>query len=171
MQVREEPVIIMAEDVSVSEETLTSALTQMVNLGKVLLQKAKQEAEDSLEKFVPYKITTLLGLIKAGADLYKSIGVKKKSEAEDVWKKFYHHAEVRDQVEELLQLESEWDSFLESVDRDLQTSDGQLSGGKTADSLSPDTPFTDGRTGKSVTLGQYLDQGQKPLLVLIRHFG
>lgn len=78
---------------------------------------------------------------------------------------------MREQVEELLQLESEWDSFLESVDQALQTTDGQLSGGKMVDSLSPDTPFTDGRSGKSVTLGQYLSQGQKLLLVLIRHFG
>ncbi|KAM7368421.1 hypothetical protein PAMP_014643 [Pampus punctatissimus] len=33
----------MAEDVS--EETLTDGLTLLVNLGKVLLQSAKQEAE------------------------------------------------------------------------------------------------------------------------------
>uniref|UniRef100_A0A8C3GB44 Selenoprotein L n=1 Tax=Cyclopterus lumpus TaxID=8103 RepID=A0A8C3GB44_CYCLU len=67
-------------------------------------------------------------------------------------------------------VQREWDSFLESVDRGLQTTDRQLSGGKIADSLSPDTPFTDGRSGESVTLGKYLGQGQKPLLVLIRHF-
>uniref|UniRef100_A0A4W6ES13 Selenoprotein L n=1 Tax=Lates calcarifer TaxID=8187 RepID=A0A4W6ES13_LATCA len=73
----------------------------------------------------------------------------KKSEAEAVWQKSYH----------------EWDSFLESVDRDLQTTDGQLSGVKSADSLSPETPFTDGRSGKSVTLGDYLGQGQKLLLL------
>ncbi|KAI3364491.1 hypothetical protein L3Q82_011272, partial [Scortum barcoo] len=121
----------------------------------------------SLENFVPYKITTLFGLITAGADFYKSIGVKKKSDAEATWQKFYHHAAVREQVDELLQLESEWDSFLESVDRGLQTSDGQLSGRQIADSLSPDAPLTDARTEKSVTLGQYLVQGQKLLLAAL----
>uniref|UniRef100_A0AAQ4S386 Selenoprotein L n=2 Tax=Gasterosteus aculeatus aculeatus TaxID=481459 RepID=A0AAQ4S386_GASAC len=162
----------MAEDATVvSEETLTSALALMVNLGKVLLETAKHEAQESLEKFVPYKITTLLGLITAGADFYRSIGVKKKTEAEKVWQRFYHNAAVRELVEELLTLESEWDSFLESVDSRLQTTDRQLSGGKIADHLSPDTAFTDGRSGESVTLGRYLGQGQKPLLVLIRHFG
>ncbi|KAM8725203.1 selenoprotein L [Acanthopagrus schlegelii] len=160
----------MAEDVTVSEETLTSSLSLLVNLGKVLLEKAKQEAAESLEKFVPYKITTLYGLMTAGAQLFKSLGVKKKSEAEAVWQKFYHRAAVREQVDELLQLESDWDSFLVSVDEGLQTTAG-LSGGTIAESLSPDTPFTEGRSGKSVTLGQYLDQGQKLLLVLIRHFG
>ncbi|KAF1376886.1 hypothetical protein PFLUV_G00216130 [Perca fluviatilis] len=125
---------------------------------------------DSLEMFVPDKITILLGLMAAGTDFYKSLGVKKKSEAEDLWQKSYHHVAVREQVEELLQLESEWDSFLESVDRGLRTTDGQLAGGQIADSLSPDTAFTDGRSAKSVTLGQFLGQGQKLLLVLIRHF-
>lgn len=159
----------MAEDVS--EETLTGGLSLLVNLSRALLQKAQQDAEASLENFVPYKITTLFGLITAGANFYKSLGVKKKSEAEAIWQKSYHVAAVREQVEELLQLESEWDSFLESVDRGLQTTDGQLSGVKTADSLSPDTQLTDGRSGESVSLGRYLDQRQKLLLVLIRHFG
>ncbi|XP_035535087.1 selenoprotein L [Morone saxatilis] len=95
----------MAEDVTVSEETLTSALSQLVNLGRILLQKARQEAAESLETFVPHKITTLFGLITAGAQLYKSLGVKKKTEAEAVWQKYYHHAAVREQVEELLELE------------------------------------------------------------------
>ncbi|KAK5852659.1 hypothetical protein PBY51_006510 [Eleginops maclovinus] len=161
----------MAEDVSVSEDTLTSALSLLVNLNKVLLQTAQQDAAESLEKFVPHKISILFGLITAGADFYKSLGVKKRSEAEAIWQKFHHNATVRDKVEELLQLENEWDSFLESVDSGLQTTDRQLSGGKMADSLSPDTAFTDGRSGESVTLGQYLGRGEKPLLVLIRHYG
>ncbi|XP_030577583.1 selenoprotein L [Archocentrus centrarchus] len=161
----------MAEDVAVSEETLTDALSLLVNMGKVLLQNAKEEAAASLENFVPHKITTLFGLITAGANFYKSLGVKKKSEAEAIWQKSYHCAAVREQVEELLQLENEWDSFLESVDEGLQTTDVQLSGGNKTDSLSPETLFTDGRSGKSVTLGQYLGQGQSLLLVLTRHFG
>lgn len=36
----------MAEDVAVSEETLTSALTKLVNLSKGILQKVKQEAKE-----------------------------------------------------------------------------------------------------------------------------
>uniref|UniRef100_A0AAQ5Y4M7 Selenoprotein L n=1 Tax=Amphiprion ocellaris TaxID=80972 RepID=A0AAQ5Y4M7_AMPOC len=125
----------------------------------------------SLQNLVPHKISTLFGLISAGGDLYRSLGVKTKSEAEAIWKKFYHHAEVREQVEELMQLETEWDSFLESVDTGLQTSQEQLPVAKTGDSLSPDIAFTDARSGESVTLGQYLSQGQKLLLVLIRHVG
>lgn len=39
----------MAEDVTVSEETLTSSLSLLVNLGKVLLEKAKQEAAGRID--------------------------------------------------------------------------------------------------------------------------
>lgn len=160
----------MAEDVTVTHETVASSLTQLVDLGRVLLENAKKEAAVSLERFVPHKITTLFGLISPGAQLYKSIGVKDRSEAEAVCQKFYHHAEVREKLEELLELENEWNSFLDEVDKGLQTTDW-LSGGKMADSLSPDVAFTDGRSEKSVTLGQFLEQGQKLLLVLIRHYG
>ncbi|KAF3850178.1 hypothetical protein F7725_019897 [Dissostichus mawsoni] len=220
----------MAEDVSVSEDTLTCALSLLLNLSKVLLQTARQEAAESLEKFVPHNISILFGLITAGADFYKS------------------NATVRDEVEELLQLEEnqdltepkepceevkdveidallkenqdltepkepceevkdgeidallkenqdltepkepceevkdgEIDALLkenqeltepkepceESVDRGLQTTDRQLSGGKMAASLSPDTAFTDGRSGESVTLGQFLGRGEKPLLAVL----
>lgn len=45
-------------------------------------------------------------------------------------------------------LQDEWDSFLESVDRDLQTTDIKLAGVKAADTLSPDTELIDGRSGK-----------------------
>ncbi|XP_016519343.1 selenoprotein L isoform X2 [Poecilia formosa] len=159
----------MAQDVSVSEETLTGALSLLVSLGQILLQNAQQEAAASLQTFVPHKITTLFGLITAGENFYRRIGVKTKGEAEAVWQKLYHHPAVREQVEELLKLENEWDSFLQSVDKDLQMTDEQLSGANPADSLSPDFVFTDARSKESVTLGQFL--GQKLLLVLIGNFG
>ncbi|TWW68562.1 hypothetical protein D4764_19G0003600, partial [Takifugu flavidus] len=60
-----------------------------LGLSGALLRAAKREAQESLEGFVPHKITTLLGLISAGAQFYKSLGVKKKSEAEAVWQKYY----------------------------------------------------------------------------------
>lgn len=43
-------------------------------------------------------------------------------------------------------IQSEWDSFLESVDEGLQTT--ALTEGKLADSLGPEIPLTDGRSGK-----------------------
>lgn len=149
-----------------AEDTLVQGLTMLVSLGRVLLHKAKDEAAE--EGFLPYKITTMFGLITGGATLFKNLGVTKKSEAEEIWKKLYHREAVREQVDALLQLETEWDSFLESVDSGLQTSDVPLS---VMSSLNPDMALLDARTAKNVTLGEYLTPGQKQLLVLIRHVG
>lgn len=160
----------MAERGDVSVQTVVSGLSLLLNTSRALLEKAKLEAQESLENFVQDKITNLLGLISAGVKFYKSLGVKKRSEAESVWQRVYHHAEVRDQVEELLELESEWDSFIESVDEGLHAGATQSSG-RRADSLSLQMPLTDGSSGKSVTLGHYMEQGQNLLLVLIRHYG
>lgn len=44
-------------------------------------------------------------------------------------------------------MQTEWDSFLESVDGRLQM-DSQAADGKLAESLSPDIPLTDGRSAK-----------------------
>ncbi|CAL8314504.1 unnamed protein product [Lota lota] len=161
----------MAGDAGEAEETITSGLSLLVNLGKVILQNAKQEAGASLEQFVPNKITTMFGLITAAADLYNSIGVTKKSDAESTWAKSYHHAPVREAVENLLQLESEWDSFLASVEAGLGPAETQGPEGSTAERLSGDLALVDARTTETVTLGQYLGKGQSLLLVLIRHFG
>lgn len=156
----------MAEQLTEAEDTLVQGLGLLVSLGRVLLQKAKKEAAE--DGFLPYKITTMFGLITGGATLFKNIGVTKKSEAEEMWKKSYHREAVREQVDALLELETEWDSFLESVDPELQTSD--LSRSPTT-SLEPDLALLDARTGKNVTLGEHLSPGQRQLLVLIRHVG
>lgn len=154
-----------------AEDSLIRGLTMLVSLGKVLLQKAKEEAQESLESFVPHKITTMFGLITGGTTLLKNLGVTKMSEAEELWKKSYHREAVREQVDELLQLETEWDSFLEGVDRGLQTPGEQMSDMKTAESLSLDTELINTCSGKNVTLGEFLSPGQMQLLVLIRHIG
>ncbi|CAL8316844.1 unnamed protein product [Boreogadus saida] len=146
----------MAGTAAEVEETLTNALSLLVNLGKVILQNAKQEAGASLEQFVPNKITTMFGLMTAAADFYNRIGVTKKSDAESAWAKSYHQAAVREGVENLLQLENEWDSFVASVDEGLRPAETQGPEGSTADRLSGDLALVDARTAEAVTLGQYL---------------
>uniref|UniRef100_A0A3P8UVT2 Uncharacterized protein n=1 Tax=Cynoglossus semilaevis TaxID=244447 RepID=A0A3P8UVT2_CYNSE len=77
-----------------------------------------------------------------------SIGVKKKSDAEALWQKT-----LTTKLCVCVCVQTEWDSFLENVDTGLQTTH---TGTRMGDSLSPDTRFTDVRSGKGVTLGQYL---------------
>lgn len=109
----------------------------------------------------------MLGLIQAGADLYLSLGVRQRAEAEEVWSRFYRCDAVAEQVEALLKLERDWDDFLTRVD--LRT--GRSSEAGPVARVDPDLVLTDGRSGGSVTLRRHLQAGQKLLLVLIRHYG
>ncbi|KAJ8009060.1 hypothetical protein DPEC_G00084920 [Dallia pectoralis] len=161
----------MTEHISEPEDDLICGLAGLNTMGRILLENAKQEAAGSIKDFVPNKITTLFGLMTCGANFYKSISVKTQKEAEDLWKKSYHHAKVRDQVDELLQLEKEWDAFLDSIDTELKNTDKQLMGHASLKNLGADTLLTDARSGENVALGKYFGKGESLLLVLIRHFG
>ncbi|XP_036398770.1 uncharacterized protein LOC118787347 isoform X2 [Megalops cyprinoides] len=139
-------------------KSITKALEKFVTFGKYLLQNAKKESRDvSLQDFVAQKISlerdsSLLGLVAAAAELYRGC------------------PEVQGLVDELLQLQTEWDAFLECLDAELQMSDRTLSHEPRAGRLSTETTLTDARTGEPVTLAKYLGRGEHVLLVLIRQF-
>ncbi|XP_041928533.1 uncharacterized protein LOC121693270 [Alosa sapidissima] len=166
----------MAETTADSPETLVNTLTKFILTGRSLLQIAQGEVvTGSLQDFIRNKISierpkSLLGLIAAGAELYKGLSVKKKKEAEDLWGSKFRHAEVREVVEDLLQLGADWDAFLEGLDNELQPRNDALSQTVAVTSLAAETVFTDGRTGTDVSLRKYLGKGSKTLLVLIRQF-
>uniref|UniRef100_A0AAY4CDM3 Uncharacterized protein n=2 Tax=Denticeps clupeoides TaxID=299321 RepID=A0AAY4CDM3_9TELE len=151
---------------------LVQALDVLVKVGRGLLEDAeKQVAEGSLHDFVSNKIRFLFGMMGAGAAFLNSLSVKNMSEAEDLWKNSFQDSGVREQVEEFLSLEVEWDNFLERLDSGLQTSDELLAAVPSVQSLSADMHLTSARSGEDVTLGHYFGQGKNLLLVLIRHFG
>ncbi|XP_071752997.1 prostamide/prostaglandin F synthase-like [Centroberyx gerrardi] len=117
----------------------------------------KESKEGSLEEFIRKKIRieqnqSLLGLIEAGAALYRRC------------------AALRDAVEDFLQLEVQWDAFLQHLDDELHLSAKILDQGQQARWISPDTPLLNARTGETLTLEKYLGKGEKILLVLIRQF-
>ncbi|XP_063040283.1 uncharacterized protein LOC134435322 [Engraulis encrasicolus] len=167
----------MAEKTNEPHVSLINSLTKFVLTGRSLLEIAQGEVESgALQDFIRNKISierpkSLLGLIEAGAELYRSLCVKKRKEAEALWSSKFRHAEVQEAVDSLLQLGTEWDAFLERLDLRLQLKDD--TGGQTINingSLPADTAFTDARTGEAVSLGKYFGRGTKTLLVVIRQF-
>ena len=63
-------------------------------------------------------------------------------------KTFYQSPGVRDVIEDLLELEVEWDSFLEHLDSGLQMSDKLLASASPVETLSADIKLTDARSGE-----------------------
>ncbi|XP_037602465.1 uncharacterized protein LOC119474503 isoform X1 [Sebastes umbrosus] len=159
-----------------ADATAVKALTAFVEEGKALLDLAEKESrEGSLQEFIRQKIRieqtqSLLGLIEAAAALYRSLSVKRKNDAEDLWRKNTHCAALRDAVQDFQQLEVQWDAFLQRLDDELQLSAEILDKDYQSKCISPDTSLIDARTGETLILEKYLGKGKKILLVLIRQF-
>ncbi|TKS87042.1 Prostamide/prostaglandin F synthase [Collichthys lucidus] len=148
----------MADGARPPADSCVKALRAFVENGKALLDLAEKESrEGSLREFIRQKIRieqkqSLLGLIEAGAALYKSC------------------ASLRDAVRDFEQLEVQWDAFLQRLDDELQLSAKTLDGDHQSKRVSPDTTLINARTGETVTFEKYLGKGKKILLVLIRQF-
>ncbi|XP_067873296.1 selenoprotein L [Heterodontus francisci] len=152
------------------EAGLLRALGELSRAGWEILAVARAESSgEMLQGFVAQKIGWLAGMIHLYANFLNTLHVHKRSEAEDLWKTFYHSASVRDQVEDLLQLELEWNSFLSDVDARLKTNcfQAQL---RLGTQVPGSMTFTDARSGREVLLEEFLHHREKLLLVLLRHF-
>ncbi|XP_076013634.1 uncharacterized protein LOC143006182 isoform X2 [Genypterus blacodes] len=151
------------------------ALIAFVENGRALLDLAEKDSKKgSLQEFIRQKIRieqnqSLLGLIEAGAALYRSLSVRRKKELEDLWRENKECAPLQSAVQDFLQLQVHWDAFLQRLDDELQLSAKQLDENHQA-RVTLDTPLMEARTGETVTLEKYLGKGKKTLLVLIRQF-
>ncbi|KAJ8355874.1 hypothetical protein SKAU_G00186680 [Synaphobranchus kaupii] len=150
----------MADEVKPKKDILINALSDFVSVGRSILKKADNECS----KGHPQEIASVFGLAAAAASFFTSLSVKKRSEAEELWKTAYHHAEVRDCVEDLLQLEVDWDTFLQRQDVEQQMSDRLMGQRPKAESLTGEMVLTNARTRGVVNLSQYLGKGESLLL-------
>ncbi|KAG5846624.1 hypothetical protein ANANG_G00116950 [Anguilla anguilla] len=152
----------MASEVKLKDDVLINALSEFVNIGRSILKEAEDECSKGLpQEKVSQTITSMFGLSVAAAGFFNSLSVKNRTEAEELWKTAYHQAEVRDMVEDLLQLERQ--------DTKQQTTDTLLGQGPRAGNLPEDMVFINARTGGTVNLAQYLGKGENLLLFLLRH--
>lgn len=151
-----------------------SSLKAFTEKGKCLLELAdKQSKEGSLQDYIRLKIRieqkqSLLGLIDAAAELFRSLSVKTLKDAEDLWKCHSGSAEVNNALRDFEELELHWDSFLQRLDQDLQLR--PVTEQRHPLSISPHLPLTCARSGREVMLGEFLQKKEKLLLVLIRQF-
>lgn len=150
------------------------ALKSFTEKGKCLLEMAKtQSKEGSLQDYIRLKIRieqkqSLLGLMDAAAELFRSLSVKTLKDAEDLWKSHSGCADVSSVLHDFEELELQWDSFLQRLDQDLQLE--HQTEQRHPQSISPHLPLTCARSGREVMLGDFLQKDEKLLLVLIRQF-
>ncbi|XP_069741181.1 selenoprotein L isoform X1 [Narcine bancroftii] len=160
----------MEEAVPAAGQELLRALEELSQGGQEILASARAESSGELFKsFISQKIGRLAGLIQLYANFFNNLHLKKRSDAEDLFKKFYHFSSVREQVEDLMEFELEWNNFLGDVDGQMKTSTicAELSLGSQVPGC---LVFTDVRNGREVQLREFLEGQEKLLLVLLRHF-
>ncbi|XP_067839815.1 selenoprotein L [Heptranchias perlo] len=152
------------------EAELLRALGELSRAGRDILAAARKESGgEMVQGFVSQKIGRLAGMIQLYANFLNNLHVHKRSDAEVLWKTLFRSAAVRDQVEDLLQFEIEWNSFLSDVDTRLKADCVQTQLGLGAQVPGCMT-FTDARSGREVLLDEFLQHQEKLLLVLLRHF-
>ncbi|KAJ8270705.1 hypothetical protein GJAV_G00118290 [Gymnothorax javanicus] len=149
-----------------SDDVLVNALSDFLSAARKQLNETKNEcSKGHPPEKVSEIICGLFGSVVPAASFFTSLSVKSRVEAEELWKTAYSRAEVRDRVEDFLQLEEDWDAFLQSQDAEQHKSDTLLRQDLKAGSLIGEMALTDARTGKTVNLAQYLGKGERLLLL------
>jgi hypothetical protein len=95
------------------------AIETLSTLLDSLLDQAKQNVKESLEDFVSDKVRCLGQAIGGYFKCLNVFGVKTRADFESKWTACYQNKNVRETVENLLEVEECWDEFLRNVDREL----------------------------------------------------
>ena len=107
------------------------------------------------------------------AECFIANGVATRKELERLWGGLFHDEEVRETVEELLEVEEAFEELMADFDRELQKLEDQhavanpLSVGDTLPALS----LVEAETGEAVPVDKYLKRSKLSLFILVRHFG
>ncbi|CAH1261700.1 Hypp2435 [Branchiostoma lanceolatum] len=157
------------EAVASSPTSLVDNVSKTVSEIEELLERARNFVKESLDDFMDSKVGCLGGLISIYHNFYTRLCVKTRLEAEKLWEHLYRYPSVQSAVEDLWEVEEQWDTFLQDVDKQLNA-DRAGGGDLQVGALGPvDVPLVDARTGSSVILQDYLGS-QCLVLVLLRHF-
>ena len=95
------------------------------SLLRSLLKKAEQDVGDSLEEFMRCKKDYQLGAAIGGYfRCFNTFGVKTRSEVEKKWAELYGKSEMREALDDLYDVEENWNQFLEKGDDMLESKCG-----------------------------------------------
>ena len=84
-----------------------------------LIENAQKDVAESLEGFINDKIRSLGQVCGGYAKCLNAFSVRTRAELESKWKELYHNKDVRESVNNLLEMEERWNNFLRSVDERL----------------------------------------------------
>lgn len=164
----------------IAKERLIEAIKKLTWGVESVLRGAKEEYETcvNLEDYLSLDakggIKQMFKAMPLYAECLASLGVKKRSEQDQLCRSLSHDPEVRECYDALLNAEEAFDGFSTSVNHELQEEEGKkippnvtTLGQRLPEELS----LVDSRTGGKIRLTSLYAQSTFTIMVLMRHFG
>lgn len=153
---------------------LSTALEICSTQLRLLLEEHKSQAQSNLPKFLEEGITQCGKAMRIYKDLFLSGSGKTRESVDATIKKNFKNSAVRDNYENLISVEDDWNLFLHDIDP-ASKDKAQQKILLTGDRLQPDIRLLDPVSKESVTLKQVCGAGgehtgEHTLLVLLRHY-
>lgn len=142
---------------SEEKEVVLLTIRELVEKEESLLTYARDAVSGSVKTFVDEKIGKLFGLASVYKQAFERLQVQNKNEMDRKIRMCFRLPEIRESCDDWHELEHEWDTLLQDVDRGLDDLASQpLTQGQ---NIPMDLPLIDARTGENVSLQNFIKSG------------
>ncbi|XP_014663281.1 PREDICTED: uncharacterized protein LOC106805983 [Priapulus caudatus] len=165
----------MSSETTDARRHLASVVTATAASMEEILATARLRAAGSVEEFLERDYGCMGRALGVYRDMLAGVGCATRRQAEDAWGRCYANRDVRESVDDLLEVEGAWNAFLHDVDDRARrrSNDGGGDGGgggvEVGDPAPGDARLRDAGTRAEVALADYLG-GAAVVVVLLRHF-
>lgn len=133
------------------QKILLQQLEQLQKMLTKVLAEARENASKSIEDFFTDKVRKMGAMIGQYFNAFQALNVMSRKGVDDAVAKMYSSRSVQDAVEELLQAEDDWNTFLEETDAKMNPSCNTTTEDLFVGSHGPcELKVTDVYTGRSV---------------------
>ena len=164
-----------------------AANTVLLSALRKLNQELSKRASDGRKNFEAMKFDRLnefltfdceVGIISVAplfsyVQCLKAVGAKTRAELEEMWKRWYHDEEVRECVEELLDLETSIQELFNDIDVEVQKAEDQLAIQnitKVGEQLPADLALTNCSSGEMVNIENIWKQSKFTHFVFLKFY-
>ena len=165
----------------------TNTVFKILSALRKLNQELSKRASDGRKNFEAMKFDRLnefltfdceVGIINVAplfsyVQCLKAVGAKTRAELEEMWKRWYHDEEVRECVEELLDLETSIQELFNDIDVEVQKVEDQLAIQnitKVGEQLPADLALTNCSSGEMVNIENIWKQSKFTHFVFLKFY-
>lgn len=151
---------------------LRDSIAKVVQQGRANY-KASKDVHDYMRGGNDRGIGKLFGW-RPYTECMKRTAVQTRAELEQLWRRHYVHPEVRDAVDDLLEVEEDFAEFVNEVDKELSLYEDKIAYKDVAEMgqmLPKDLEVIEASSGQLATLESYWKGSKFTLFVVLRHFG